>query len=167
MDTWWLRTDVAIIRHTSSTAGSSYSGESSSDGYSTSHDNTESFIPSSNAPTIVDKRTRRMIEWVTEILLSQLKVVVASRSAPAISGGSKKAFASAEMSAELMIGGNMPMAELKNNLSFSESTIPDVKGIVLDAQVVEQTRNFVEIIASMYKAHPCKSRRQPFFCRKV
>ena len=148
MDTWWLRTEAALLKHASSTIGSSDDG-SSETGTGTNADYTESGNMDFSAT--VDKKTQRMVDWTCELLLSNLKAVVADRSAQSTVSATKKSFMSAEMSAELMTGGQIPMDEFRNNLAFPASPTTDSSNVELGAKVVAQMRNFVTVIASMYR----------------
>lgn len=147
MKTWWLRTEMAL-KH-STTYGSSVDGSSET---GTNPDTTET--TGVDLCSAVDKKTDRMINWTSELLLSHLKAVVASRSVQSPAPASKKCFMSAEMSAELMIGGTIPMDELKGNLSFPGFIAPEAKNVELSSKIEAQVRRFVAIITSMYKKHP-------------
>jgi hypothetical protein len=151
LSTWWLRTEIAI-KH-SSTMGSSEAGSSDTN---SNVDSTETERQLYNIPSsdTVTKKTQRMIDWNCEVLLQALKVVVASRQVEAGARSRlRKDFVSAEMTAELMLGDKAPINELKDHLSFSASGKVNVSKVNLDAKVVGQLRNFVSVIASMYRNH--------------
>lgn len=150
LSTWWLRTETAI-KH-SSTMGSSDDGSSDTNSNVDSTETERQYfdIPSRDA---VNKKTLRMIDWNSEMLLQALKVVVASRQADGVTSPSRKEFASAEMSAELMLGEEPPIKEVKDHLPFSKCGNFDVSNVNLDAKVISQLKSFVAVIASMYRPH--------------
>ena len=151
LSTWWLRTETAL-KH-SSTMGSSDDGSSDTNSNVDSTETTDANMHNLSGVDSIDKKTQRMIDWNSEMLLQALKAVVANRPSEGGKPRNRKDFMSAEMSAELMTGDSTPIDELKDNLPFLGCTDDKTVDVELDAKVISQLRGFVAVICSMYRGH--------------
>eukprot|EP00523_Entomoneis_sp_CCMP467_P017696 CAMPEP_0168809860 /NCGR_PEP_ID=MMETSP0726-20121227/3304_1 /TAXON_ID=265536 /ORGANISM="Amphiprora sp., Strain CCMP467" /LENGTH=1173 /DNA_ID=CAMNT_0008861859 /DNA_START=128 /DNA_END=3649 /DNA_ORIENTATION=- len=114
--------------------------------------------PMEQAPggPVLDRRTQRLVDWNTELLMQLLKQVVARRFA--VSGRRTQPDALWEM-AQNVGEGHMPVEEVVEIIQlpdFDERAIRQVDPdtVILSPEVAAQCRSYVGRLASMYRDNP-------------
>lgn len=142
--TFWLNTDLQD-RNSLDTSASSASGSERVDD-----------VGSLDQPSEID-RLNKCIDWHTETLAKFVKVIVAQRK---VDKGYNKSDEAALLAMEKDISSNEihPIDEMSGELSFP--VVDDIAGLIqqaeteeLDDHIQAQLRDFIEIIASKYRAN--------------
>jgi hypothetical protein len=101
-------------------------------------------------------KTLRLIDWNVDVLVRLLKQIVAHRTCVKWQPkGSRATIEARYLTGER----SMPLDEVQEiivlpNFEASSAQNGDVESIVLEATVIEQVRDYVSNVASMYRANP-------------
>ena len=112
--------------------------------------------PVDNAAALMERKTQRLVDWNTELLMQLLKQVVARRFA--VSGRRTQPDALWEM-AQKVGEGHMPVEEVLEIIQmpdFDERAIRQVDPdtVILSPEVTAQCRTYVSMLAAMYRDNP-------------
>jgi hypothetical protein len=103
------------------------------------------------------RKVERLVSWNTELLLQLLKAIVAKRNV--VSGRKTLSAALSAMARKIASPDEMVVDEVVEIIelpSFDDrlSSKIDINSVQLSTEVVNQTRRFVSLIASMYRDNP-------------
>ncbi|GAX14200.1 hypothetical protein FisN_20Hh177 [Fistulifera solaris] len=142
LQTYWLVTTKASNNTRSETASSETSGEHS-----------ESLVPEAvfdTAAPVMDEKTDRLVQWNVEVLATLLKKVVTRRQDMIHTQESARDVTFSKTT-------TTPLDEVQEIIRlpvFKRGTGADIKDVDLGDAVLEQLREYVSAVASMYRNNP-------------